>query len=91
MEHRPGRAVYMHEYGTTLEHLAAIAVEHRRNAARNQKAQMREPITLADVMTSREISAPLRLLDCCLVSDGGAALVVMGGVIAHGTLSLNLI
>lgn len=67
---------YMHEYGATPEHLAAIAVEHRRSATRNPKAQMREPLTIADVMNSRVIASPLRLLDCCLISDGGAALVV---------------
>lgn len=67
---------YLHEYGATLEQLAAIAVEHRRHAARHPKAHKREPITLADVMASREIASPLRLLDCCLISDGGAAVVV---------------
>ena len=67
---------YLHEYGATLEQLAAIAVEHRRHASRHPQAHKREPVTLADVMASREISSPLRLLDCCLISDGGAALVV---------------
>lgn len=67
---------YLHEYGATLEQLAAIAVEHRRHAARHPKAHKREPITLGDVMASREIASPLRLLDCCLISDGGAAVVV---------------
>ncbi|MBN9428408.1 MAG: thiolase family protein [Burkholderiales bacterium] len=67
---------YLHEYGATLEQLAAIAVEHRRHAARHPAAHMRQPITLKDVMRSRIISTPLRLLDCCLVSDGAAAVVV---------------
>jgi acetyl-CoA acetyltransferase len=67
---------YMHEYGVTLEQLAAIAVEHRTNAARHPKAHKRAPITVAEVMASREICSPLRLLDCCLISDGGAAVVV---------------
>lgn len=67
---------YMHEYGATPEHLAAIAVEHRRHAGRHPKAHKREPISIDDVLNSREISTPLRLLDCCLISDGGAALVI---------------
>jgi acetyl-CoA acetyltransferase len=67
---------YMHEYGVTPEHLAAIAVTMRRHAALGIKAQMREPITLEDVARSRMIASPLRLLDCCLISDGGAAVVV---------------
>ncbi len=67
---------YMHEYGTTPEELAAIAVTHRKHAALNGKAHMQEPITVEDVCNSRVIAAPLRLLDCCLISDGGAAVVV---------------
>jgi acetyl-CoA acetyltransferase len=67
---------YMHEYGVTLEQLAAIAVEQRGHAGRHPKAHKRAPITIAEVMASREISSPLRLLDCCLISDGGAAVVV---------------
>ncbi|MCC5988547.1 MAG: thiolase family protein [Pararhodobacter sp.] len=67
---------YMAETGATPEHLAAIAVTARRHAGRHPKAQMRAPITIDDVLDSRPIATPLRLLDCCLVSDGGAALVV---------------
>lgn len=67
---------YRHEFGTTPEQLAAIAVEHRRHAGRHPKAHRREPITVEQVMASRPIASPLRLLDCCLISDGGAALVV---------------
>ncbi len=67
---------YMHEYGTTLEQLASIAVTHRAHAAQHPNAHKREPVTLDDVMASRVISSPLRLLDCCLISDGAAALVV---------------
>lgn len=70
---------YMHDYGTTLEDLAHVAVAHRRHAARNPLAQMRDPITVEDVMASRTISSPLRLLDCCLISDGGAAVIVSAG------------
>lgn len=70
---------YMHEYGTTPEHLAAMAVNSRTHAARHPKAQMRTPITIADILASRFIAEPLRLLDCCLISDGGAALVISAG------------
>jgi acetyl-CoA acetyltransferase len=67
---------YMHEYGVSAEHLAAIAVTQRAYAAQHPHAHMRDPITLDDVMKSRTIAAPLKLLDCCLVSDGAAAVVV---------------
>lgn len=67
---------YMHDYGVSREALSAIAVAARGHAALNPKAQKREPISEADVAASKVISSPLRLLDCCLISDGGAALVV---------------
>ncbi|MCD0502286.1 thiolase family protein [Bordetella petrii] len=67
---------YMHDFQVTPEHLAAIAVEHRRHAGRHPKAHKRDPISIDDVLGSREICSPLRLLDCCLISDGGAALVI---------------
>ncbi len=67
---------YMHEFGVTEEDLAEFAVLMRRHAAAHPGAQFREPITIDDVMSSRMISTPLKLLDCCPVSDGGAAFVV---------------
>jgi acetyl-CoA acetyltransferase len=67
---------YMHEYGVSPEELAAIAVTQREHAALHPHAHMRDRITIADVMNSRAISEPLKLLDCCLVSDGAAAVVV---------------
>jgi acetyl-CoA acetyltransferase len=73
---------YMHERGTTREQLAAIAVEHRRHAGRHPQAHRREPISMDDVLNSRVISSPLRLLDCCLVSDGAAAVVVSARKVA---------
>ncbi|CAO3435463.1 thiolase family protein [Azospirillum doebereinerae] len=69
-------ARHMHEYGTTEEQLAAIAVACRKHAALNPAAQKRQPITVEDVMNSRRISTPLKLLDCSLISDGGGAFVV---------------
>lgn len=76
---------YMHEYGVTSEQLAAIAVEHRRHAARHPKAHKREPITVQQVLASKMIADPLHLLDCCLISDGGAALVVSSPSAARDT------
>lgn len=67
---------HMHEYGTTSEQLAEIAVTMRRHAGLNPYAKYREPITVEDVLASRVISSPLHLLDCCVISDGGGALVV---------------
>ncbi|MGE3743557.1 MAG: thiolase family protein [Geminicoccaceae bacterium] len=76
---------YMHEYGATSEQLAAIAVQHRKHALLHPKAQQREPITVADVLASKEIASPLRMLDCCLISDGGAAVVVSSKAAAADT------
>lgn len=67
---------HMHEYGTTSEQMAEIAVAARAHAALNPAAQMRDPITVDDVMNSRLIADPLRLLDCSLVSDGGSAVIL---------------
>ena len=67
---------HMHEYGTTREQMAAVAVQARRHASRHPRAQMRAPITVDDVLGSKPIADPLRLLDCCLISDAAGALVV---------------
>jgi acetyl-CoA C-acetyltransferase len=67
---------HMHEFGTTAEQLAEIAVTMRRHAALNPAAKYREPITVEDVLASRIVSSPLHLLDCCIISDGGGAIVV---------------
>jgi acetyl-CoA acetyltransferase len=67
---------HIHEFGTTSEQLAEIAVATRKWATLNEKAMMREPITVDDVLRSRWIAEPLHLLDCCLVTDGGGAVVV---------------
>lgn len=67
---------HMEQYGTTPEQLAEIAVTMRRHAGLNPEAKMRRPITVPDVLESRMISEPLHLLDCCIISDGGGALVV---------------
>jgi acetyl-CoA acetyltransferase len=64
------------EYGTTDEHYAEVAVAFRAHAARNPHAVMRTPITIADHHASRLVSDPLRLLDCCIETDGAVALLV---------------
>ena len=67
---------HMETYGTTPEQLAAVAVSGRKYAALNPNAQMREQISVEDVLSSRMIADPLHLLDCSLVSDGGAAVIL---------------
>src|SRR5579862_2149284 len=67
---------HMHLYGTNHDQLGAIAVGQREWAAMNPRAQMRAPITLADYHASRWVVEPLHLLDCCLVSNGGVAVIV---------------
>ena len=67
---------YMHEHGVREEDLAELAVLMRRHALMHPGAQFKQPITVADVMASKPIAAPLKILDCCPVSDGGAAFIV---------------
>jgi acetyl-CoA acetyltransferase len=73
----------MHEYGTTSEQLAEIAVTTRRHATLNPAAKFHDPISVEDVLASRVVSSPLHLLDCCMISDGGGALVVTSAARAH--------
>ena len=68
--------LHMERFGTTSEQLAEIAVAMRHHASLNPNAKMRQPITVDDVMSSRVISTPLHLLDCCIITDGGGAVVV---------------
>ncbi len=69
-------ARHMHQYGTTREHLASVAVSARGWAQLNPRAFSREPLSLGDVLASRMICDPLSLLDCCLVTDGAGAVVL---------------
>ena len=70
-------ARHQHDYGTTSEQLAEIAVTMRDHASVNPLAQYRDPITVDDVLSSRLVADPLHMLDCCVISDGGAACVVV--------------
>ncbi len=76
---------HMSEYGTTNEQLAEVAVATRKWATLNPKAMMRDPLTLDDVLNSRWVAEPLHLLDCCLVTDGGGAVVVASAARAAHT------
>lgn len=76
---------HMFEYGTTGEQLAEVAVATRKWAALNERAFMRDPITIEDVLASRWVAEPLHLLDCCLVTDGGGAVVVASAARARQT------
>ncbi|HEU5301872.1 MAG TPA: acetyl-CoA acetyltransferase [Acidimicrobiia bacterium] len=67
---------HMHEFGTTIEQLAEIAVSTRFNASHNADAYYREPITIDDVQSSRMMADPLTKLHCCIRSDGGGAVVL---------------
>jgi acetyl-CoA acetyltransferase len=67
---------YMKDFGLTHEQLAMVAVAQRRWAGQNPRASFREPITVEDVLASRMIAYPFRLLECCLVTDGGGALII---------------
>lgn len=67
---------YMDKYGYTEEQAAKVAVKNRKNAVKNPYAQLRMEITVEDVLKSQPISWPLKLLDCCPVSDGAAAMIL---------------
>ena len=67
---------YMHEFGTTREQMAAVAVNGRNHALRHPNAHMTKPITIDDVLNSKPIAEPLNILDCCLISDAAGAFVV---------------
>jgi acetyl-CoA acetyltransferase len=69
-------ARHMHQYGTTREQLAEIAVAARSWARLNPEAFAREPLTIEEVLASRMVSDPLTVRDCCLVTDGGGAYVL---------------
>lgn len=67
---------HMHEFGTTREQLAEVAVSARQWAALNPKAFKSDPLTVDDVIGARPVASPFTTLDCCLVTDGGGAIVM---------------
>jgi acetyl-CoA acetyltransferase len=67
---------HMHEFGTTREQLAEVAVAARKWAQRNPEAFMRDPLSIEDVLKSRMVADPLSVRDCCLVTDGAGAIVL---------------
>jgi len=69
-------ARHMHEFGTTREDLAEVAVAARKWALKNPKAWEKEPLTVEDVLNARMVSYPFTVRDCCLVVDGGGAIVL---------------
>ncbi|WP_284739905.1 thiolase domain-containing protein [Amycolatopsis sp. RTGN1] len=74
---------HMHEFGTTSEQLAEVKVAAAHHAQFNPNAVLRKPVTIADVVESPLISDPLHRLDCCITSDGGAALVIVAEDVAR--------
>jgi acetyl-CoA C-acetyltransferase len=74
---------HMHQYGTTAEQLAWIKVAASHHAQHNVNAMLRDVVTVQDVLASPMVSDPLRRLDCCVISDGGGALVVVAPEIAR--------
>ena len=74
---------HMAKYGTTEEQMAAVAVKNHRHGVHNPKAQFQKEITLEQVMKSAYVADPLKLLDCCPFTDGGAALVLVSEEVAR--------
>jgi acetyl-CoA acetyltransferase len=74
---------HMHQFGTTRRQLAEVAVAARAWAGLNPEAFMREPLTLDDVLAARMVSDPLSVRDCCLVTDGAGAIVLVRSERAH--------
>ena len=74
---------HMHEYGTTPEQLAAVAVKNHANGARNPKAQFRKEITMEKALASPMVAHPLRLYDCCGTTDGAACVILAAKEVAR--------
>jgi len=74
---------HMHEYGTTQEQLAAVAVKNHANGARNPKAQFRKEITMEKALGSPVVAHPLRLYDCCGTTDGAAGVILAAKDVAR--------
>jgi acetyl-CoA C-acetyltransferase len=75
---------HMHEYGTTARQLAEVKAAAAFHAQYNPNALLRKPVTVDDVLASPLVADPLRRLDCCVVTDGGGAVIVTTPAIAAG-------
>lgn len=73
---------HMHEFGTTTEQLAAVKVSASIHAQHNENALLKNVVSIEDVINSPIISTPLHRLDCCVITDGGGALIVTSATIA---------
>jgi acetyl-CoA C-acetyltransferase len=73
---------HMHEFGTTREHLAQVAVKNHANGMKNPKAHMQKLITIETALNSKRVAEPLGLYDCSLISDGAAALILCAADVA---------
>jgi len=67
---------HMHEYGTTQEQMAAVAVKNHKNGSLNPKAHMQKEVSLSEVMESRVVAWPLKLYDCSLITDGASCVIL---------------
>lgn len=74
---------YMHEWGARPEQFGMVSVKNRANGARNPDAQMRKPVSLEEVMSSRMVADPFTLLQCCPTGDGAAAAILCSAEIAR--------
>jgi acetyl-CoA C-acetyltransferase len=74
---------HMHQYGTTSEQLAEIKVSASKNAQHNPRALLRDVVSIDDVLSSPMVSSPLHRLDCCVITDGGGALIVVSPEVAR--------
>jgi len=72
-------------YGTTVEQMAMVSVKNRGYGAKNPRAQYHDPVTIDEVLASREVAPPLRLLMCCPTTSGAAAAVLASADVARGT------
>jgi len=70
---------YMHKAGVTVEDFARVTVKNRKNGALNPNARFQKPVTLEEVIQSRMVATPLRLLHCCPLADGAAATILCSG------------
>jgi acetyl-CoA C-acetyltransferase len=74
---------HMHQYGTKIEHLAGVSVKNHGNSVMNPRARFRKKVSMEEVLASRLIASPIKLYDCCPISDGAAAAVLCPAEIAH--------